>query len=66
MPRIQPVEPDAWNVTEVMRVGYVDTFVARLGMVLNPLAERPGVVGANLQEVPDQIIEVEVGSWSHW
>jgi hypothetical protein len=34
-------------------------------MVLNPLAERPDVVGADLQEVSDQIIEVEVGSWSH-
>jgi 2-haloacid dehalogenase len=40
--------------------GCMAAFVARPGMVLNPLIERPDVVGADLREVADQIIEVEL------
>jgi 2-haloacid dehalogenase len=57
---IQLVAAHAWDVTGAMRAGCAAAFVARPGMVLNPLAERPGVVGSDLQEVADQILEVEL------
>jgi len=31
-------------------------------MVLNPLAERPDVVGDDLRKVADRIVEIETGS----
>jgi hypothetical protein len=31
-------------------------------MVLDPLVERPDVVGANLREVADRILDIESGS----
>ena len=55
------VAAHAWDVTGAMRAGCA-AFVARPGMVLNPLAKRPDVVGADLREVADRIIEVEVGT----
>jgi hypothetical protein len=33
--------------------------MARPGMVLNPLFQRPDVVGSDLREVADHILEVE-------
>jgi 2-haloacid dehalogenase len=57
--QIRLVAAHAWDVTGAMRAGCAAAFVARPGMVLNPLAERPDVVGADLEEVANQIIEVE-------
>ena len=45
-----------------MRAGCAAAFVARPGMVLNPLAKRPDVVGSDLREVADQILEIEAAS----
>jgi 2-haloacid dehalogenase len=61
---VRLVAAHAWDVTGAMRAGCAAAFVARPGMVLNPLAERPDVVGSDLREVVDQILEVELGSWS--
>jgi 2-haloacid dehalogenase len=61
---IRLVAAHAWDVTGAMRAGCAAAFVARSGMVLNPLSERPDVVGAGLQEVADQILEVELGAQS--
>lgn len=60
--QIRLVAAHAWDVTGAMRAGCAAAFVARPGMVLNPLAQRPDVVGADLREVADQIIEAEVGT----
>jgi 2-haloacid dehalogenase len=60
--QIRLVAAHAWDVAGAMRAGCAAAFVARPGMVLNPLFERPDVVGADLREVADRIIEVEVGS----
>ena len=57
--QIRLVAAHAWDVTGAMRAGCAAAFVARPGMVLNPLAERPDVVGADLEEVANQIIKVE-------
>jgi 2-haloacid dehalogenase len=60
--QIRLVAAHAWDVAGAMRAGCAAAFVARPGMVLNPLFERPDVVGPDLREVVDGIIEVEVGS----
>ena len=58
---VRLVAAHAWDVAGAMRAGCAAAFVARPGMVLNPLVERPDVVGADLREVADQIIEAESG-----
>jgi 2-haloacid dehalogenase len=57
--QVRLVAAHAWDVVGAMRAGCAAAFVARPGMVLNPLAERPGVVGSDLREVADQILEIE-------
>lgn len=59
---VRLVAAHAWDVVGAMRAGCAAAFVARPGMVLNPLAQRPDVVGADLREVVDRILEVERGS----
>lgn len=46
----------AWDVMGAMSVGLAAGFVARPNMVLDPLAERPDVVGEDLADVAGQII----------
>ncbi len=58
---IRLVAAHAWDVAGALRAGCAAAFVARPGMVLDPLVQRPDVVGADLREVADRIIEVEVG-----
>lgn len=52
----------AWDVTGALRAGAAAAFVARPGMVLDPLAPVPDVVGADLSEVADLILAVELDS----
>ncbi|MBA2336485.1 MAG: haloacid dehalogenase type II [Acidimicrobiia bacterium] len=59
---IRHVAAHAWDVTGAMRAGAAAAFVARPGMVLDPLAPEPEIVGADLSEVADRIIEVELGA----
>jgi len=49
----------AWDIAGALRVGCAAAFVARPGMVLDPLAARPDVVGADLHEVAERILECE-------
>ncbi len=58
---IRLVAAHAWDVAGALRAGCAAAFVARPGMVLDPLVERPDVVGADLREVADRILGVEVG-----
>ena len=60
--QVRLVAAHAWDVVGAMRAGCAAAFVARPGMVLNPLAQRPDVVGSDLREVADQILEVEAPS----
>jgi len=55
--QVRFVAAHAWDVAGAMRAGCAAAFVARPGMVLDPLAERPDVVGADLREVADGILE---------
>jgi 2-haloacid dehalogenase len=60
--QVRLVAAHAWDVVGAMRAGCAAAFVARPGMVLNPLAARPDVVGADLREVAAQILEIETTS----
>ncbi|MCA1848735.1 MAG: haloacid dehalogenase type II [Actinobacteria bacterium] len=59
--RIRLVAAHSWDVAGALRAGCAGAFVARPGMVLDPLVERPDVVGADLREVADRILEIESG-----
>jgi 2-haloacid dehalogenase len=59
MEGIRLVAAHAWDVAGALRAGCAAAFVARPGMVLDPLVERPDVVGADLIEVADRILEAE-------
>ena len=54
---IRLVAAHAWDVAGAMRAGCAAAFVARPGMVLDPLAPVPDVVGSDLNEVASLIIE---------
>jgi 2-haloacid dehalogenase len=45
-----------WDVAGALRAGWAAAFVARPGMVLGPLGERPDIVGRDLRHVVDQIL----------
>jgi len=56
---IRLIAAHAWDVAGALRAGCAAAFVARPGMVFDPLVEQPDVMGANLLEVADGIIEAE-------
>ena len=56
---IRLIAAHAWDIAGALRVGCAAAFVARPGMVLDPLFERPDVVGADLREVAERILERE-------
>ena len=56
---IRLVAAHAWDVAGALRAGCAAAFVARPGMVLDPLVKRPDVVGADLREVAKRILEAE-------
>jgi 2-haloacid dehalogenase len=59
---IRLVAAHAWDVAGALRAGAAAAFVARPGMVLDPLVPPPDIVGADLAEVAERIVEVELGS----
>ena len=59
--QIRLVAAHAWDIAGALRAGCAADFVARPGMVLDPLVRRPDVVGADLREVADRILEAESG-----
>jgi 2-haloacid dehalogenase len=61
MEGVRLIAAHAWDVAGALRAGCAAAFVACPGMVLDPLVERPDVVGADLREVADRILEVEAG-----
>ena len=58
---VRLIAAHAWDVAGALRAGCAAAFVARPGMVLDPLVERPDVVGADLREVADRILHAEAG-----
>lgn len=58
---IRLVAAHAWDVAGALRAGAAAAFVARPGMVLDPLAPAPDVVGGDLLAVAERIVAVELG-----
>lgn len=56
---VRLVAAHAWDVAGALRAGCAAAFVARPGKVLDPLASRPDIVGADLREVADRILAEE-------
>jgi 2-haloacid dehalogenase len=50
----------SWDVAGAMSAGCKAAFIARPGMVLNPLFERPDIVEPDLLQVADRIIETDL------
>jgi 2-haloacid dehalogenase len=57
--QVRLVAAHAWDIAGAMRAGCAGAFIARPGAVLDPLAPRPDIIGADLREVADQILQVE-------
>ncbi len=57
--QVRLVAAHAWDVIGAMRAGCAAAFVARPGMVLDPLAKPPDVVGTDLSAVAASIIAAE-------
>ena len=51
----------SWDIAGALHAGCAAAFIHRTGMVLDPLFERPDVIGADLREVADRILEKEGG-----
>jgi 2-haloacid dehalogenase len=49
----------AWDLAGAARAGGATAFVARPGKVLDPMVERPDVVGADLSEVASGILATD-------
>jgi 2-haloacid dehalogenase len=57
--QVRLVAAHAWDIAGAMRAGCAGAFIARPGAVLDPLAPTPDVIGADLREVTEQILQVE-------
>jgi 2-haloacid dehalogenase len=53
------VAAHAWDVAGALRAGCTAAFVARPGMVLDPLAPAPDIAGPDLRAVAEQILAAE-------
>jgi 2-haloacid dehalogenase len=58
---VRLIAAHAWDVAGAARAGCATAFVARPGKVLDPLVERPEIVGADLTEVADAILAIDHG-----
>ena len=57
--QLRLIAAHAWDIAGALHVGCAAAFVARPGMVLDPLFEHPDVIGADLREVAERILERE-------
>ncbi len=57
---LRMVAAHSWDVGGAMQAGCAAAFVARAGMVLDPLFDRPDIVGADLPEVARAIIAADL------
>jgi 2-haloacid dehalogenase len=57
--QIRLIAAHAWDIAGALSAGCAAAFVARPGMVLDPLAQRPDIVGVDLREVVDHILAAE-------
>ena len=50
-----------WDATGALRAGCAAAFVARPGQVMNPFGPQPDVMGADLAEVTEKVLAIELG-----
>jgi 2-haloacid dehalogenase len=60
--QVRLIAAHAWDVAGAAAAGCATAFVARPGKVLDPLVERPEIVGADLAEVAEVILAVDSDS----
>jgi len=53
------VAAHTWDIAGALKAGCSAAFLARPGMVLDPSAARPAIVGADLSEIADQLLAGE-------
>jgi 2-haloacid dehalogenase len=58
------VAAHSWDIAGAMRAGCKAAFIARPGMVLDPLFDPPDIVGPDLGTVAERIIAVDTRSLS--
>jgi len=56
---VRLVAAHAWDISGALSAGCQAAFVARPGMVLSPLSDRPGIIGPDLAAVAEQIIATD-------
>lgn len=56
---IRLIAAHSWDVTGALNAGCATAFIARPGMVLDPLVEKPDIIGTDLREVVSKITELE-------
>jgi 2-haloacid dehalogenase len=59
--QVRLIAAHAWDVAGALRAGCAAAFVARPGMVLDPLVEAPDIVGDDLAAVAEHILLIETG-----
>jgi 2-haloacid dehalogenase len=57
---VRLVAAHAWDISGALSAGCQAAFVARQGMVLSPLSDRPAIIGPDLAAVVDQIVATDV------
>ena len=57
--QVRLIAAHAWDVAGAARAGCATAFVARPGKVLDPLVDRPEIIGADLAEVAEAILAVD-------
>lgn len=57
--RVRMVAAHDWDVAGAIRAGASAAFVARPGSPFSPVLPRPDVVGRDLQDVADRIVEID-------
>lgn len=56
---IRLIAAHAWDIAGALHAGCLAAFIARAGMVLDPLVEKPDIVGQDLSKVVAMILEIE-------
>jgi len=49
----------AWDIAGALRAGCTAAFVARPGMVLDPLSQQPDIIGSDIREVAEKILATD-------
>lgn len=59
--QVRLVAAHDWDVVGALHAGCAAAFIARPGKVLNPLLPQPDIIGPDLADVADKIIQADAG-----